>query len=115
MALTGLDIALASQPVLLVAAGLTGMLGAASVDLGPFASVEQAMLAEAVPAGARNVAFARYSLLGGLLNAAGGLSATLATSPVWTQAFFLFYAGIGLATAAAPMFMTAKVEAPVVA
>src|ERR1700682_2437297 len=46
MALTGIDLALASQSVLLVAAGLTGMLGAASVDLGPFASVEQAVLAE---------------------------------------------------------------------
>jgi len=35
---------------------MTGMLGAASVDLGPFASVEQAVLAEAVPPDARNVA-----------------------------------------------------------
>jgi MFS family permease len=115
MALTGLDLASATNPVLLVGAGLTGMLGAASVDLGPFASVEQAMLAEAVPAGGRNVAFARYSLMGGLFNAAGGLSATLATSPTWTQAFFLFYAGIGLVTALLPMFMTKRVESPVVA
>jgi MFS family permease len=112
MTLTGLDLALATQPLLLVVAGLTGMLGAASVDLGPFASVEQAVLAEAVPAGARNVVFARYSLTGGLFNAAGGLSAALATGQARTQAFFLFYAGIGLATAALPMFMTAKVELP---
>jgi MFS family permease len=115
MALTGLDLASATNPVLLVGAGLTGMLGAASVDLGPFASVEQAMLAEAVPAGGRNVAFARYSLMGGLFNAAGGLSATLATGPTRTQAFFLFYAGIGLVTALLPMFMTRRVESPVVA
>ena len=115
MALTGLDLALATQPFLLVVAGMTGMLGAASVDLGPFASVEQAVLAEAVPPDARNVAFARYSLTGGLFNAAGGLSATLATGAGWTEAFFLFYAAIGLATAALPMFMTAKVEAPIAA
>lgn len=113
MTLTGLDLALATQPILLVAAGLTGMLGAASVDLGPFASVEQAVLAEAVPAEARNVAFARYSLTGGLFNAAGGLSATFANGPGSTKAFFLFYAAIGLVTAALPMFMSAKVEAPV--
>ena len=113
MTLTGVDLALATQPILLVAAGLTGMLGAASVDLGPFASVEQAVLAEAVPADARNVAFARYSLTGGLFNAAGGLSATLANGPGSTQAFFLFYVAIGLVTAALPMFMSAKVEAPV--
>ena len=114
MALTGLDLALATHPVLLVAAGITGMLGAASVDLGPFASVEQAVLAEAVPANERNVAFARYSLTGGLFNAAGGLSATLATGPVWmTDAFFLFYAAIGVATAALPLLLSARVEAPV--
>jgi MFS family permease len=115
MALTGLDLALATQPFLLVVAGITGMLGAASVDLGPFASVEQAVLAEAVPPDARNVAFARYSLTGGLFNAAGGLSATLAIGAGWTEAFFLFYAAIGLATAALPMFMTEKVEAPIAA
>ena len=115
MALTGLDLALATQPFLLVAAGLTGMLGAASVDLGPFASVEQAVLAEAVPPEARNVAFARYSLTGGLFNAAGGLSAALATGPGRTEVFFLFYAALGLATAVLPIFMTAKVEAPVAA
>ncbi|HWN92132.1 MAG TPA: hypothetical protein VNQ15_11995, partial [Verrucomicrobiae bacterium] len=44
MALTGLDLALATRPSVLILAGLTGMLGAASVDLGPFASVEQAVL-----------------------------------------------------------------------
>jgi MFS family permease len=110
MTLTGLDLALATQPALLVAAGLTGMLGAASVDLGPFASVEQAVLAEAVLPARRNVAFARYSLTGGLFNAAGGLAAALATSPDATRSFFLLYAGIGLATAVLPMFMTEKVE-----
>jgi MFS family permease len=115
MALTGLDLALATQPFLLVAAGLTGMLGAASVDLGPFASVEQAVLAEAVPPEARNIAFARYSLTGGLFNAAGGLSAALAIGTGRTAAFFLFYAVLGLATAVLPIFMTAKVEAPVAA
>jgi hypothetical protein len=115
MALTGLDLALATQPFLLVAAGLTGMLGAASVDLGPFASVEQAVLAEAVPPEARNIAFARYSLTGGLFNAAGGLSAALAAGHGRTEAFFLFYAVLGLATAVLPIFMTSKVEAPVAA
>jgi MFS family permease len=115
MALTGLDLAVATHPVLLVAAGLTGMLGAASVDLGPFASVEQSVLAEAVPPDGRNLAFARYSLTGGFFNAAGGLSATLATGSGWTTAFFLVYAAIGLATAALPMLMSARVEAPVVA
>jgi MFS family permease len=112
MAVTGLDLALANQSALLVLAGITGMLGAASVDLGPFASVEQAVLAEAVPGSRRNVAFARYSLTGGLFNAAGGLAATVATSTDATRGFFLLYAAIGVATAVLPLFMTAKVEAP---
>jgi MFS family permease len=111
MALTGLDLALAGQPALLVAAGLTGMLGAASVDLGPFASVEQAVLAEAVTPAARNVAFGRYSLTGGLFNAAGGLAASFATGVSGGRAFFLLYAAIGAVTALLPLFMSARVEA----
>jgi MFS family permease len=112
MLLTGLDLALAGQPALLVAAGLTGMLGAASVDLGPFASVEQAVLAEAVLPAARNVAFGRYSLTGGLFNAAGGLAAILATGPAGGRNLFLLYAVIGGATAVLPLLMSPRVEAP---
>jgi MFS family permease len=112
MALTGLDLALADQPALLVLAGLTGMLGAASIDLGPFASVEQAMLAEAVTPAARNVAFGRYSVFGGLFNAAGGLAATFATGAAGGRALFLLYAAIGVATAVLPLFLSPRVEAP---
>ena len=111
MALTGLDLALAAQPGLLVVAGLTGMLGAASVDLGPFASVEQAVLAEAVPPAGRNVAFGRYSLTGGLFNAAGGLAAGAATGASGGRNFFLLYAAIGVVTAVLPLFMSSGVEA----
>ncbi len=112
MALTGLDLALAGQPALLVVAGLTGMLGAASVDLGPFASVELAVLAEAVPPASRNVAFGRYSLTGGLFNAAGGFAAALATGAAGGRIFFLLYAAIGVITALLPLLMSSRVEAP---
>ena len=112
MALTGLDLALSDQPALLVLAGLTGMLGAASIDLGPFASVEQAMLAEAVAPTARNVAFGRYSVMGGLFNAAGGLAAGLGTGVAAGRALFLLYAAIGAATAVVPLFLSSRVEAP---
>lgn len=112
MALTGLDLALATQPGLLLAAGLTGMLGVAGVDIGPFASVEQAVLAEAVSPSARSVAFGRYSLTGGLFNAAGGLASTFATGAGSGRAFFLLYAAIGVATAALPLFMSKAIEGP---
>ncbi len=107
MALTGLDLALAAQPALLVAAGVTGMLGAASVDYGPFASIEQAVLTETASPAARNRAFARYSLTGGLFNAAGGLTTALFTG---TRGFYLLYAAVGLATAALPLFMSRQVD-----
>jgi MFS family permease len=115
MAITGLDLALATQAWELILAGLTGMLGAASVDLGPFASVEQAVLAETVPVDRRNVAFARYSLSGGLFNGAGGLAAVLATGAPQSEVFFAIYAAIGLVTGVLPLFMTDRVEAPIAA
>jgi MFS family permease len=107
MSLTGLDLALVHVPALLVLAGVTGMLGAASVDYGPFSSVEQAVLAETATPTARNRAFARYSLTGGLFNAAGGLSAALFAS---TRTYFLLYAALGVATAVLPLLMSPKVE-----
>ena len=110
MALTGLDVAFATQPFLLVLAGLTGMLGVASIDLGPFASVEQAVLAETAHPSELNIAFGRYSLTGGLLNAAGGLAATLAANPAAIRSFFLMYAAIGVATAGLPLLMSRGVE-----
>ena len=110
MALTGLDLAFALSTPLLVLAGLTGMLGAASIDLGPFASVEQAVLAESAAPAARNLAFARYSLTGGLFNAAGGLAASFATHVEVARAFFVGYAAIGVLTAVLPLFMSALME-----
>jgi hypothetical protein len=107
MALTGFDLALANRTELLVLAGVTGMLGAASVDYGPFASVEQAVLTETAAPSARNRAFGRYSLTGGLFNAAGGLSTAVFAG---TRAYFLLYAAIGLVTAALPLLMSPRVE-----
>lgn len=110
MVVTGLDLAFATRPALLVLAGLTGMLGAASIDLGPFASVEQAVLAETATGHERNLAFGRYSFTGGLFNAAGGLAAALATSAATSRGFFVLYALIGVAIAALPLAMSPRVE-----
>ena len=108
MALTGVDLATATQPAWLVLAGATGMLGAASLDLGPFAPVEQAALAEVVAPEGRNLAFGRYAMSGGLFNAAGGLAATAASGGGRT--FFWVYALIGLVTAVLPMLLSEDVE-----
>jgi MFS family permease len=104
MAFAGLDLALANSPLLL---------GAASVDLGPFASIEQAALAESVEPSRRNVAFARYSLTGGLAAAAGGLLAGTATDLNRGRLVFALYAVIGLSTAALALSLSPRAEAPV--
>jgi MFS family permease len=113
MAFAGLDLALASSPLLLGVAAITGMLGAASVDLGPFASIEQAALAESVEPGRRNVAFARYSLTGGLAAAAGGLLAGTAADLNRGRLLFALYAVIGLITAILAISLSPRAEAPV--
>ena len=107
MLVTGLDLAVVRAPTLLIVSGATGMLGAAGVDYGPFASIEQAVLTETAAAKDRNRAFGRYSLAGGLFNAAGGASAAILAS---TRTYFLFYAAIGLLTALLPLLMSSRVE-----
>src|ERR1700686_231884 len=95
MALTGADLALAPQPVLLVLAGVTGMLGASGADLGPFLAIEQAALVDSVSDQRRNRAFGRYSLTGGLAIAAGGLVASLGTSAARVENPFLLFSALG--------------------
>jgi MFS family permease len=113
MALSGLALAAAGPTWLLVLAAATGMLGAASVDLGPFLALEQATLTESVSPARRNRAFGRYSLTGGLASAAGGLAAVLASSPAGSRALLLLYAGLGLATAALALGLSKQVESQV--
>jgi MFS family permease len=111
MALTGADLALATQPVLLVLAGITGMLGASGADLGPFLPIEQAALVDSVPDQRRNRAFGRYSLTGGLALAAGGLVASLGTSQAPVEILFLLFAALGVLTAAISLFLSPEVAA----
>jgi MFS family permease len=106
MAVTGADLALASQPVLLVLAGVTGMLGASGADLGPFLAIEQAALVDSVPDLRRNRAFGRYSLTGGLAIAAGGLVASFGTSPARVEVLFLVFAVLGVMTASVSLFLS---------
>lgn len=113
MALSGLDLALARSPALLVLAGLTGMLGAANVDFGAYASIEQAALAESVAPRRRNLAFARYSLTGGIAAALGALAAGAATDLIRGRLLFAGYALVGLITAVLPLLLSTRAEAPV--
>jgi MFS family permease len=113
MALTGIDLALAPQPLLLTLAGATGMLGASSVDLGPFLALEQAILTETVAPRRRNRAFGRYSLAGGLAGALGATVAGLATTLAEMRAAFVGYALVGAATAMFALLLSRRVETSV--
>jgi MFS family permease len=110
MAITGLDLGLATQPWLLILAAATGMLGASSVDMGPFLALEQAILTQSVSADRRNRAFGRYSLTGALAAAAGALTAGLGTTTGRMQAFFLLHAAIGITTAVLALALSHRVE-----
>jgi MFS family permease len=110
MAIAGLDLAFAPASWLLVPAGLTGMLGLASIDLGPFATVEQAALAESASRSGRNRTFARYSVVGALAGAAGSLAAGLAQRD--TGIVFAAYALLGAATATLPLLLSPAAESP---
>src|SRR2546421_9437232 len=113
MAIAGAGLALANSPLLLGLTAATGMLGAASIDLGPFASIEQAALAKSVDPSRRNLAFARYSLTGGLAAAAGGLLAGTATDLNRGRVLFAVYALVGLVTAALALLLSPRAEAPI--
>jgi len=113
MAIAGADLTLATSPVVLGLAALTGMLGAANVDFGAYASIEQAALAEAAEPRRRNLAFARYSLTGGLAAAGGALVAGTATSLDRGRMLFAGYAAIGLITAAIALRLSPRAEAPI--
>lgn len=110
MALAGVDLAFAQSAWLAVLAGATGMVSSAGSDYGPFSALEQAVLTESVDPARRNRAFGRYALSGALATAAGGAAAALGTSPARTQAFFLLYGALGLATAVLALSLSSAVD-----
>ncbi len=101
MAFTGLGFAFFTQfwPLLLIA--LVGTLNPSSGDVSVFLPLEHAVLARVVADRQRTATFARYSLVGSLLAAAGSLAAALPATIVSLsgmssthamQAMFLLYA-----------------------
>jgi MFS family permease len=113
MALCGADLASQSEPWLVALAALTGMLGTGNIDFGAFASVEQASLAESAVPNRRNLAFARYSLTGGLAAAAGAAIATTATDLRSGRLLFAGYAAIGIITAGLALMLSRRAEGQV--
>jgi MFS family permease len=126
MALTGFGFAFFTQfwPLLLVA--LVGTLNPSSGDVSVFLPLEHAVLARVVSDRQRTATFARYSLVGSLLAAAGSLAAALPATIVSVsgvsstqaiQAMFALYALIACAAGfvyrGLPGALAAEVQQPV--
>jgi MFS family permease len=82
MAASGAAFAFSTSYPLLILASLTGTVGATSGEVGPFLSLEQAILPQTVAAEHRTRLFSVYNMLGAL---AGSLGALAAGTPVLLQ------------------------------
>jgi MFS family permease len=74
MILAGVVFSLTGNPVLLMIAGVIGVISPSGHEIGPFLSLEQAALSQLLPSEERTRAFARYNLAGSLAAAAGALA-----------------------------------------
>jgi MFS family permease len=100
----GLVFAVADQLWLLVLGAITGTISASSAEVGPFVTVEQAILPQTVPDQRRTWLFSIYDTVGNLAGAAGalftgavGLFARLGLAGAGVyRPLFVIYAGIGL-------------------
>lgn len=77
MAGAGAVFALTSNPILLAAAAIVGTISPSGKEVGPFLSVEQAILPQTVRAERRTSIFAAYNIVAALAGAVGALVAGL--------------------------------------
>ena len=105
MAIAGGAFAATSNYLLLLLASLTGTIGTTSGEVGPFLSLEQAILPQTTDARHRTTLFGVYNTAGALAGAAGSLFAAVpAVAQRWMglgpaqslRAMFLLYAALGL-------------------
>jgi MFS family permease len=104
MAAAGCAFAATTAFPLLAAAATIGILSPSGNEVGPFLPIEQAALAQELPASARTSAFAWYQLTGALATAAGALAGGVAAEALQRagvaplrsyQLLFAGYAGVG--------------------
>jgi predicted MFS family arabinose efflux permease len=105
-------------PALIIAA-LTGTVAVATLEAGPFAALEQAMLPHVVAAERRNRWFGRYTAVAAIFGSIGALAAggpdairrVIGDAPS-TRSWFLLPAGLALASAVIAVRLSRDVEAP---
>ncbi len=77
MAVAGLAFALTNNPILLALAAIFGTISPSGKEVGPFLSIEQAILPETTHDKNRTAAFSAYNLVGSLSGALGALAVGL--------------------------------------
>ncbi len=107
MAGTGAAFAFSTSYPLLILASLTGTVGATSGEVGPFLSLEQAILPQTAPPERRTRLFSIYNLVGAIAGSLGALAAgtpallqhSLGLAPAAAfQTMFLAYAAFAVVT-----------------
>jgi MFS family permease len=111
MMASGLAFAVAHEPWLLVLAALTGTISATSGEVGPFETVEHAILPQTTAVAHRNRLFGWYNTLAALAVAGGALAAGLPLpEALGYRAFFAAYAGAALLSLLCLLPLSAGVE-----
>src|SRR3990170_597207 len=121
MCLAGATFALRRDFLALLVAATLGVMSPSGNEVGPFLPIEQAAMAQIVPAGARTRVFAWYNLAGSLATAfgslaAGGLSLALLRAGFSAlesyRAVLLGYAGLGLLLVGLALRLSPRIEVP---
>ena len=115
MALSGAVFALVEQPVVLLLAAVLGTISPSGKDVGPFLSLEQAVLPQTTSDERRTQAFAAYNVVGSLAGALGALAVGLPelaglTPLAGYRALLWAYAAAGLALLALFAGLSAAIE-----
>lgn len=116
MALSGIIFAVTQAPWLMLVAALTGTISPTSGEVGPFETIEAAILPQTSSEKTRNRAFGLYNSVGAAMVALGALAAAIPAtlSPLDLLAsyrlMFMLYAALGIATFLAASELSPKVE-----
>jgi MFS family permease len=120
MVMAGVVFSLTGDPVLLMIAGIIGVISPSGNEIGPFLSLEQAALSQLLSSEERTRAFAWYNLAGSLATAGGALFGGFLSNALMRsgsselasyRAVILLYAACGIVLLALFLFLTKDVEA----
>jgi len=121
MVMAGVVFSLTGNPLLLMLAGIIGVISPSGNEIGPFLSLEQAALSQLLPAENRTRDFAWYNLAGSLAAACGALFGGFLSQGLIGAGFselssyravILLYAVCGLLLVLFFLFLSSRVEAP---